>query len=88
LAGKSFEIVSVSFDTRRDWWVSGIKDDKMTWPQVNDFKGFDSPNVDNWGTSTIPMYSLVDGDGRIIAHDVPFGNIAFTVKDYLDKHPK
>jgi len=87
LADKGFGIVSVSFDSKRDWWVSAIKDDKMTWPQVNDLKGFESPNVDNWGISDIPMYKVLDGQGRIIANDIPFDNIMFTVTDYLGKHP-
>jgi hypothetical protein len=87
LADKGFGIVSVSFDDKRDWWVSAIKDDKMTWPQVNDLKGFESPNVDNWGISDIPMYKVLDGQGRIIANDIPFDNIMFTVTDYLEKHP-
>jgi Thioredoxin-like len=82
-----FGIISVSLDEKRDWWTSAIKDDKMTWPQISDGKGLDSPNIDNWGISDVPLYCLIDGNGRMIDKNVEFDNVMFNVNDYLKKHP-
>jgi len=82
-----FGIISVSLDEKRDWWTSAIKDDKMTWPQISDGKGLDSPNIDNWSISDLPLYCLIDGNGRMVDKNVEFDNIVFNVNDYLKKHP-
>lgn len=81
---KGVGIVSVSLDTKSEWWTTAIKDDKMTWPQISDLKGFDSPNVTNWGIKIIPLYYILDGSGRIIQRDVQYQEIPVTVKSYLD----
>lgn len=61
-------IISVSFDTEKDKWTTAIQHDGMTWPQVSDLKGDDSPNAENWGIKSIPSYYLLDTQGRIIEH--------------------
>jgi len=82
----SFGIISVSLDEKRDWWTTAVTDDKMTWPQVWDGKGSDSPNADNWGLSTVPTYCLIDGTGHVIDRDVTMDGLMFNVNDYLAKH--
>ena len=87
LKSKGLEIISVSLDSKPDWWATAVKDDKLPWPQMADLKGKDSPNVINWGVSTVPSYDLVSGDWKIIAIDVPIANIVLDVNQYLAKHP-
>jgi len=77
-------IVSISFDKKRDWWLGSMRDDKLTWPQVSDLKGTDSPNFDNWAISSFPVYYLLDGNGRILEPNLQFSEI----KIALDKHLK
>lgn len=86
LAKKNCGIISVSLDTKRDWWTGAVQDDKLTWPQINDLKGFDSPNVENWGITDIPLYALLDGQGRLIDRDLPLDNVMFTINDYVAHH--
>ncbi len=86
LKGQGFGIISVSLDTKADWWTTAVKDDKLPWPQMADLKGNDSPNVLDWGVSIVPTYHLVSGDWKIIAMDVPISNIVLDVKQYLAKH--
>lgn len=83
---KDFGIVSVSLDKQDSWWRKSITDDKMTWTQVSDLKGDDSPNVDNWAITRIPTYYLVSGDGTIVLNDVQFNSIAIEVNSYLKHH--
>jgi alkyl hydroperoxide reductase subunit AhpC len=87
LKGRGFEIISVSLDSKPDWWTTAVKDDKLPWPQMADLKGSNSPNVLNWGVSTVPTYHLVDSNWKIIALDVSIANIVLDVNQYLAKHP-
>jgi hypothetical protein len=79
-------IVSVSFDKKRDWWLGSMRDDKLTWPQVSDLKGNDSPNRANWAITTTPTYYLLDARGRIVERDLQFDEITPMVERYFKKH--
>ncbi|MFD2872966.1 TlpA family protein disulfide reductase [Mucilaginibacter ximonensis] len=76
-------ITSISFDKKRDWWLGSMRDDKLTWPQVSDLKGTDSPNFDNWAISSFPVYYLLDGNGRIVEPDLQFSEIPLVVDRHL-----
>lgn len=79
-------VVSVCFDTDRDKWIESIKKRGMTWPQVNDLKGDDSPNISNWKISIIPVYYLLDSKGHIIEPEMDYKQLVFTLDEYLTKH--
>jgi hypothetical protein len=79
-------LVSVCFDTDRDKWIESIKKRGMTWPQVNDLKGDDSPNISNWKISIIPVYYLLDSKGHIIEPEMDYKQLVFTLEEYLAKH--
>lgn len=79
-------VVSVCLDTDRDKWIAAIKKQKLTWPQINDLKGEDSPNVNNWNLSLLPIYYLLDGKGHIIEPDMDYKQLVFTLEEYLAKH--
>ena len=82
---ENFGMISVSMDTKADWWSSAVKEDGITWTQVSDLKGNDSPNILNWSVTKIPHYDLVDGNWHMIERDVPIHAISVTVKQYLNK---
>lgn len=82
---KNFAVVSVSLDTDPKAWKDAVKSGKLTWPNVSDVKGLDSPNAKNWLVNKVPTYMLVDGDWKIIERDVNFGELADVVQDYTDK---
>jgi len=81
-----FGILSVSIDSKADWWTGAIKEDNMTWAQVSDLKGNDSQNAANWAVSQIPTYCLVDGNWKIIARDIQLREVPVYVNEYLSKH--
>jgi hypothetical protein len=83
----SFGILSVSLDSKPDWWTTAIKDDHMDWPQVSDLKGDDSPNAVNWSITSIPTYYLLDSHWVIVERNINIANVDFEVSDYLQKHP-
>jgi hypothetical protein len=83
---KTLAIIGVSMDTKPTWWTTAIKDDHLTWTQVSDLKGDDSPNAANWSITKIPTYYLLDGNWNIIERDVNIDGINLAVNDYLKKH--
>ncbi len=80
---KGVGIISVSLDKKADWWKQAIKDDKMTWSQLSDLKGVNSPNIANWAVNVIPMYCILDGQGHILDRNLPCQNIASALKIYI-----
>lgn len=82
-----FEVISVSMDTKRDWWTTAVDEDKITWTQVSDLKGDDSPNTQNWSLTRLPRYDLVDGNWHIIERNITFSQVYLEVQQYLKKHP-
>jgi hypothetical protein len=81
-----FGIISVSLDTKADWWTNAINEDNMTWIQVSDLKGDDSPNAANWSISSIPTYYLLDSNWKIVERNIDIGKLDFELNDYLNKH--
>lgn len=67
---KGFEIVGVSLDKNKTDWEKGIKDLKITWPQMSDLKAWDSAVVPMYGIQGIPYTVLLDKDGTIIANNL------------------
>ena len=65
-----FEILSVSLDdeTTVAKIPTTIKQHKMTWQQVCDERGWDSPIAKLYGVKTLPTAFIVDGDtGEVLA---------------------
>ena len=83
---KNVAFISVSLDSKADWWATALKDDKLTWTQVSDLKGDDSPNAANWNITEIPTYYLLDGQWNIVVPNIGIKNIDFEVSQYLKKH--
>lgn len=78
--------VSVSLDSKSDWWTGAVKDDKLNWVQVSDLKGNDSANAANYNITEIPSYYLLDGNWNILVPKIGVKNIEFEVNEYLKKH--
>lgn len=82
---KSFGMVSVSTDASKQVWERAVKLSKLSWTQVADFKGDNSPNVANWQIKTVPAYFLVDGQWRILKTNIDLVDVDQFVHDYLAK---
>ncbi|OCX52389.1 hypothetical protein BEL04_13045 [Mucilaginibacter sp. PPCGB 2223] len=86
LKKKGLEVISVSLDSKADWWTTAVRDDKLPWPQMADLKGEDSPNIINWGISKVPTYDIVSGDWKLVATDVTLAELSLTLSEYIEKH--
>lgn len=67
---KNFEIFGVSFDQSKDKWLKAVKDDRYTWPQVSEIKGWENAVAKEYGIEGIPFNILVDPNGIIIARNL------------------
>ncbi len=61
-----FEIFGVSLDTKKEEWTKAIKADGITWSQVSDLKGWESPLVSSFGFDAIPSTYLINKKGILI----------------------
>ena len=64
---KGFDVLGVSFDTNREKWLKAVKDDRLTWTQVSDLKGWGNEAGKLYGINLIPANVLLDKDQKIIA---------------------
>jgi len=67
---KNFEILGVSLDRSKTNWVKAVIKDGITWPQVSDLEGVDSPVATIYGVYSTPTTFLIDSAGIVIAKDV------------------
>ncbi len=67
---KNFEIFGVSLDLSKDKWLKAIRDDKYSWPQVGDMKGWENAASQQFGILGIPFNMLLDPNGVVIARNL------------------
>ncbi len=80
------DVISVSFDDKRDRWVKAIEDDKTPWTQVSDLLGTKHSDIYKWyDLSGIPAILLVDGNGKILQLNMRGEQIYKSVKEALGK---
>ena len=82
---KGFEIFAVSLDDDKDKWKKAIKQDKISWLQVNDAGGWDAKTAIEWNINAIPTSYLIDKEGRLIAMDLTEKELEKALKQFIDK---
>lgn len=67
---KGFTIFQVSLDKKKEAWVKGINDDKLTWTHVSDLAFWNSSAARLYGVRAIPSNVLINESGTIIARNL------------------
>jgi thiol-disulfide isomerase/thioredoxin len=67
---KNFEIFGVSLDENKEKWLKAVKDDKYSWPQVGDLKGWENAAARQFGVMGIPFNMIVDPNGVVVARNL------------------
>jgi peroxiredoxin len=80
---KGLTILGISIDKSRDEWIKGIQKDGLTWTQVSDLKGWDSPILNLYDISSVPDNILLDANGKIVAQDLRGAQIEEKIKQFL-----
>lgn len=70
-AADGLAIVGISLDvTDRRGFVSWLRRNGVTWPQVHDGRGYNGPLALKYGIEQLPATVLFDRDGRVAARDL------------------
>ena len=83
--GKGFEILGVSLDDEKNKWKNAIKQDKISWLQVNEAGGWDAKTAIAWNISAIPTSFLIDKEGKLLAMDLEGKELEKALKYLIDK---
>lgn len=67
---RSFEIVGVSLDHKKELWQRAIEKDHLTWVQLSDLKGWSNEVAGLYGIHTIPQNFLISPAGKIVAKNL------------------
>jgi len=71
VAGKGFEVFSVSLDSDKNRWTAAIEKDKLSWSyHVCDMMQWNNAAALKYKVNTIPSNVLIDGNGIIIAKNL------------------
>jgi len=60
------EVFAVSLDNFPERWAAAVNLDKMWWNNVNDTLAMNSPVVKDWYVTKLPVFVLVDQQGKIV----------------------
>jgi thiol-disulfide isomerase/thioredoxin len=82
---KGFEILGVSLDDEKQKWKSAIKQDKISWLQVNEGGGWEAKTAVMWNISAIPTSYLIDKDGKLLAMDLEGKELEKALKYLIEK---
>jgi peroxiredoxin len=80
---KGFDVFGVSLDQKKEDWLKGIADDKLTWTHVSDLQYWGSAAAKLYAVNSIPANFLLDETGTIIARNLTGENLANKVKELL-----
>ncbi len=67
---ENFTVLGVSLDRDKEHWIAAIQQDKLTWTQVSDLKGWNSAAARLYHVNGIPANFLIDPSGKIIAKNL------------------
>ena len=67
---KGFGVFGVSLDSDKGKWIKAIADDKLSWSQVSDLKGWKNAAAALFSVNSIPANLLVDKSGKIIGRNL------------------
>ncbi|PWU00589.1 MAG: hypothetical protein C5B52_08615 [Bacteroidetes bacterium] len=80
---KGLEIYGVSIDTKKENWQKAVQQDKLSWIQVYDDKGWDAQSTLAYGVDAIPASFLLDKEGTIVGINLEGSELSQKVKSLL-----
>ncbi|HEX2845585.1 MAG TPA: TlpA disulfide reductase family protein [Chitinophagaceae bacterium] len=67
---KGFEIYSVSLDDEKKDWEKAIRQDKISWLQVNEPTVWGAESARRWNISALPTTFLINKKGDVVAINI------------------
>ena len=82
---QGFDVMGVSLDSNKEAWLKAVKDDKLTWTQVSDLKGWKNSAAAEYAVNSIPSNILLDQNGKIVAHNLRGDDLRNEISALLQK---
>ncbi|SRR5581483_3405205 len=82
---KGFDIIGISLDEDRTTLENFLKENKISWPQYFDGKGWENKVAMKYGVESIPATILIGRDGKIIGKDFRGEELTQAVAKALEK---
>lgn len=82
---KGFEIYSVSLDDSKENWQKAVKKDKISWLQVIDPGGWETPTAQRWNIYALPTTFLINKEGVLVEMDLEGKALENAIKDLLSR---
>jgi len=79
------EVFAVSADTDKNSWINAVKKSEMSWINVSDNKGFQSPAIIAYNAYSTPTFFILDSEKNIIAHPYSPKDLAEGLRKALEK---
>lgn len=80
---KGFNILGVSLDKNKARWIKAIADDKLSWHQLSDLRGWNNAAAGLYGIRSIPSNLLLDKNGIIIGKNLMGDNLTSKLQELL-----
>ncbi len=80
---KNFTVLGISLDKAKDKWLKAIDDDKLTWQQVSDLKGWQNDVAALFNVKAIPQNFLISPEGVIVARNLTGEKLGTTLASLL-----
>jgi thiol-disulfide isomerase/thioredoxin len=65
-----FGVFGINLDSNRPIWSRATQQDGVTWPQISDLQGLNSPMAKAYNVSALPVSFLLDESGKILAKNL------------------
>lgn len=78
---KGFDVVGLSFDSKKEAWVKAIDQLKMPWVHLSDLKYWNTVAAKVYGVNSIPDNLLIDPQGKIVARGLRAAGLQSKLKE-------
>jgi thiol-disulfide isomerase/thioredoxin len=78
---KRWEVMTVSLDTSRTEWTGFLKEQKFTWLNSSELKGFNSVSSDAYNIFATPTMFLLDREKKILAKPISYRELEQALRE-------
>lgn len=84
---QNFVIISYSLDvkTAKEDWRKASLNDKISWINISNLKGFDDPLSKQYSISSVPNSFLINQNGKIVNSFIGYNSENSTIESEIDK---
>jgi hypothetical protein len=79
---KRFEVMAVSIDTSRSSWTSFLREQKLSWVNVSELKGYSGKATDDYNIYATPTIFLLDQEKKIVAKPITLMDLEQALRDH------